>query len=147
MRRPPRTTLYPYTTHIRSASQEATGGNTKEDKRYLTWNHAQSGEITLEYAGCEFATRYHGLEFGEDYDDNIDCTTLNIARDLNEDTIRFRDYRASIPNRSESTRLNSSHITISYAVFCLKKKKTKKIKKHKQKKTTTSDISTLPTHH
>src|SRR5437667_6592331 len=25
--------------------------------------------------------------------------------------------------RSESTRLNSSHITISYAVFCLKKKK------------------------
>src|SRR5574343_260151 len=28
---------------------------------------------------------------------------------------------------SESTRLNSSHITISYAVFCLKKKKKKKI--------------------
>src|SRR5437773_7628170 len=27
--------------------------------------------------------------------------------------------------RSESTRLNSSHITISYAVFCLKKKKNK----------------------
>src|SRR5437773_8335209 len=26
----------------------------------------------------------------------------------------------------KSTRLNSSHITISYAVFCLKKKKTKK---------------------
>ena len=34
--------------------------------------------------------------------------------------------------RSESTRLNSSHITISYAVFCLKKKKKKK-KKKKQK--------------
>ena len=27
----------------------------------------------------------------------------------------------------KSTRLNSSHITISYAVFCLKKKKTKKL--------------------
>ena len=32
--------------------------------------------------------------------------------------------------RSKSTRLNSSHITISYAVFCLKKKKNKK--KHKK---------------
>src|SRR5437667_2013821 len=32
----------------------------------------------------------------------------------------------------KSTRLNSSHITISYAVFCLKKKKKKK--KHKKKR-------------
>src|SRR5437773_5686610 len=31
----------------------------------------------------------------------------------------------------KSTRLNSSHITISYAVFCLKKKKKKKKKKNK----------------
>src|SRR5690625_6064632 len=31
------------------------------------------------------------------------------------------------PNRSEETRLNSSHVAISYAVFCLKKK-TKRIK-------------------
>ena len=37
--------------------------------------------------------------------------------------------------RSEDTRLNSSHITISYAVFCLKKKKHKQQKqKQKQKK-------------
>src|SRR5207244_12623157 len=35
--------------------------------------------------------------------------------------------------RSESTRLNSSHQIISYAVFCLKKKK-KKIRKKKQNK-------------
>src|SRR5438477_7274162 len=32
---------------------------------------------------------------------------------------------AAIPDR-KSTRLNSSHMSISYAVFCLKKKKTKK---------------------
>ena len=32
----------------------------------------------------------------------------------------------------KSTRLNSSHITISYAVFCLKKKKTIKKKKKKR---------------
>src|SRR5437667_9097074 len=40
--------------------------------------------------------------------------------------------RAAARARAEdrkSTRLNSSHITISYAVFCLKKKKKKKIKK------------------
>src|SRR5215475_14679707 len=40
----------------------------------------------------------------------------------------------------KSTRLNSSHVKISYAVFCLKKKKNKKnlslIKKTKQKTTT-----------
>jgi len=34
----------------------------------------------------------------------------------------------------KSTRLNSSHITISYAVFCLKKKKNNKKKKKKLKK-------------
>src|SRR5438874_9152456 len=34
----------------------------------------------------------------------------------------------------KSTRLNSSHVEISYAVFCLKKKKKKKRKTKKQKK-------------
>src|SRR5438067_9451030 len=37
----------------------------------------------------------------------------------------------------KSTRLNSSHVSISYAVFCLKKKK-KRIKKYKQSKTESS---------
>src|SRR5438874_5064821 len=31
----------------------------------------------------------------------------------------------------KSTRLNSSHVEISYAVFCLKKKKKKKVTKHR----------------
>src|SRR5437667_1134964 len=39
----------------------------------------------------------------------------------------FRDPGTLKPDR-KSTRLNSSHITISYAVFCLKKKKKKKNK-------------------
>src|SRR5437667_5264519 len=43
-------------------------------------------------------------------------------------------HRAARPRRDrKSTRLNSSHITISYAVFCLKKKK-KKIKKSQRYK-------------
>src|SRR5437773_9526360 len=39
--------------------------------------------------------------------------------------------RAAPPDR-KSTRLNSSHITISYAVFCLKKKKKKAIQVSRQ---------------
>src|SRR5690349_5062441 len=40
-----------------------------------------------------------------------------------------------VPKDRKSTRLNSSHVEISYAVFCLKKKK-KKTKKYKQEKET-----------
>src|SRR5437667_8587654 len=53
---------------------------------------------------------------------------------------RSRNRRRSCPasrcRRSDrkSTRLNSSHITISYAVFCLKKKKKQKNKKIKRKR-------------
>src|SRR5437773_9421763 len=38
----------------------------------------------------------------------------------------LRLVRQNCPKDRKSTRLNSSHITISYAVFCLKKKKKKK---------------------
>src|SRR6267154_5252316 len=45
----------------------------------------------------------------------------------------------------KSTRLNSSHPSISYAVFCLKKKKTNhKITTHQPKKTTTPENPTKP---
>src|SRR5690625_6627049 len=45
--------------------------------------------------------------------------------------MRFTDARARVPRREDrkSTRLNSSHVAISYAVFCLKKK-TNKITTH-----------------
>src|SRR5438094_10209858 len=51
---------------------------------------------------------------------------------------RRGDARAS-PRRSDrkSTRLNSSHRTISYAVFCLKKKKKKKKRKKEKQKAKT----------
>src|SRR5437773_5633771 len=44
------------------------------------------------------------------------------------DVLPNKDVGASIASDRKSTRLNSSHITISYAVFCLKKKKKKKQK-------------------
>src|SRR5437773_8767695 len=40
---------------------------------------------------------------------------------------------AAVPADRKSTRLNSSHITISYAVFCLKKKKKQKKNTNKYK--------------
>src|SRR5207253_10733024 len=43
---------------------------------------------------------------------------------------RRRHRRAAHPTDRKSTRLNSSHVAISYAVFCLKKKKKKKNTKH-----------------
>src|SRR5207249_11743265 len=46
---------------------------------------------------------------------------------------RSDSWRAAKPLDRKSTRLNSSHVSISYAVFCLKKKKKKKkrFKSHK----------------
>src|SRR6266540_5290368 len=44
-----------------------------------------------------------------------------------------RDGRRRSRLDRKSTRLNSSHITISYAVFCLKKKKKKEKTKNKKK--------------
>src|SRR5215813_6021493 len=41
---------------------------------------------------------------------------------------------ATMRRDRKSTRLNSSHVRISYAVFCLKKKKTKENNKYKEKK-------------
>src|SRR5690349_25079850 len=42
-------------------------------------------------------------------------------------------FRSRVPRDRKSTRLNSSHVEISYAVFCLKKKKKKKDRKITQK--------------
>src|SRR6266403_2875274 len=52
-----------------------------------------------------------------------------------------RDRRQPQPRDRKSTRLNSSHVEISYAVFCLKKKKNRKdtnkqLKKQKRKEFT-----------
>src|SRR6266540_952735 len=60
------------------------------------------------------------------------------ARNREWRTLALREVGRSRYSRNfldrKSTRLNSSHITISYAVFCLKKKKKKKNNKKKKKK-------------
>src|SRR3712207_9009461 len=93
IRRPPRSTLFPYTTLFRS----------------------DAGDI------------------GKDHPPPPDAVeTVGMSAEALEGTIidlylpRRKQSRTTWQDR-KSTRLNSSHANISYAVFCLKKKKTKSI--------------------
>src|SRR5947209_1296615 len=58
-------------------------------------------------------------------------------------TSRFGFHIFAHPEDRKSTRLNSSHANISYAVFCLKKKKTKQ-KKHKLRTKNDTEKNTQP---
>src|SRR5437773_7619086 len=57
---------------------------------------------------------------------SLSCSVLAILISASN---AAASWRWEYTKRSESTRLNSSHITISYAVFCLKKKN-KRISQH-----------------
>src|SRR5947207_10354253 len=94
IRRPPRSTLFPYTTLFRSVFDSRTDG----ERVRLGRSPSRRGEAG-ESGGREIS-RERGP--GE-----------NPAR---------RDGRPTEPPDRKSTRLNSSHTVISYAVFCLKKK-------------------------
>src|SRR2546430_11747438 len=76
IRRPPRSTLFPYTTLFRSHIDRVDPGDPRDYKRE---DHATA---------------------------SISCMSSDCS-----------------PRDRKSTRLNSSHSQISYAVFCLKKKK------------------------
>src|SRR5207302_11054243 len=52
---------------------------------------------------------------------------LGRAEDFDSLSARLKPYAVDARDR-KSTRLNSSHVKISYAVFCLKKKKKNKIR-------------------
>src|SRR3712207_7627844 len=92
IRRPPRSTLFPYTTLFRSG-----------EKRIHT--HTQEGDIKL-YIRIEASTKNHTASI------EIKHTHTNVTELKKDGKILDR----------KSTRLNSSHANISYAVFCLKKK-------------------------
>src|SRR2546427_1185262 len=96
IRRPPRSTLFPYTTLFRS------GGN-----------HADGHDPGL---GVDPLERRR-LPEPEGAGARVAAVDAAAARDL-----------PGQPDR-KSTRLNSSHSQISYAVFCLKKKKKTRINK------------------
>src|SRR5688572_31234259 len=99
IRRPPRSTLFPYTTLFRSCHFE---GLEKHELEHLC--------STGEYDVC-------GISFVEP----LLQATVSLAH-----IIRVAHPRTD----RKSTRLNSSHSQISYAVFCLKKKKKKNRTEH-----------------
>src|SRR5258708_13370257 len=87
IRRPPRSTLFPYTTLFRS--------NFRLKQSALTISGAEVPGVEI-HAGWLRAKKGEGC---------------------------FRSKPSSVDLDRKSTRLNSSHQIISYAVFCLKKKK------------------------
>src|SRR5689334_24185623 len=94
IRRPPRSTLFPYTTLFRSVRKRSVGEHHPAGKAF--WREAHSARRDRDRARRRNP-----------------CRLL-----VRMDARGTRDRK--------STRLNSSHSSISYAVFCLKKKKTNK---------------------
>src|SRR5258707_3170721 len=88
IRRPPRSTLFPYTTLFRSRVSESAG--------------SVNGDLTLA-SGAEVSGHLTNVN------GKIGLSAAHVAGGIKTDR--------------KSTRLNSSHANISYAVFCLKKKK------------------------
>src|SRR2546427_9113482 len=94
IRRPPRSTLFPYTTLFRSQVEEAE--RVPELGEFLAAMNAPSS--ILETAKC----------------DAWASDEISAEEEVFGAACKFGDRK--------STRLNSSHSQISYAVFCLKKK-------------------------
>src|SRR2546426_3268041 len=94
IRRPPRSTLFPYTTLFRSS-------------------HARPG-VRSGFPGWSLFTRFSGFR-----ERPGSCFKRRSWKNSDDKTRGDR----------KSTRLNSSHLVISYAVFCLKKKKKKIVKR------------------
>src|SRR3712207_6954286 len=95
IRRPPRSTLFPYTTLFRS---EAPG---------------QFHMLPLPETGASDEVLFGNTDWLKQNEKTVQILleeTLTVWRKIDEDQDR------------KSTRLNSSHANISYAVFCLKKK-------------------------
>src|SRR2546422_2395290 len=92
IRRPPRSTLFPYTTLFRSQIRA----------------RIARGRSDANLPPSPGQSRRRGYRRGR---------ARAAAHDLGE--------RREVPQDRKSTRLNSSHGYISYAVFCLKKKKKK----------------------
>src|SRR5437764_11039375 len=101
IRLPPRSTLFPYTTLFRSFGEEISY------RGYLTLRAADVGGRST--AAYWLATLLVSVLFGYRHYYKGGILDSSVAEEQDR----------------KSTRLNSSHRCISYAVFCLKKKKKK----------------------
>src|SRR5690348_17475029 len=101
LRRPPRSTLFPYTTLFRSANEM-----TMTDTPQQSDQPVVTAEIDLKQIMQMIPHRYPFLMIDK---------VINVVRGRSAVGVK------GVTDR-KSTRLNSSHPSISYAVFCLKKK-------------------------
>src|SRR5438874_9190282 len=99
--RPPRSTLFPYTTLFRSR------------RNYPPGQHGQArpkfSEYSIQLREKQKLRRIYGILEGQ------------FRR-----YFQMADRAKGVTGDRKSTRLNSSHVEISYAVFCLKKKNCQK---------------------
>src|SRR5207249_10196606 len=91
---PPRSTLFPYTTLFRSVIGSKTDGDSQDFAAVADCHHGRGGIFDGSHRRPV------------------------VVRALGSTTRRCQQE-----SDRKSTRLNSSHVSISYAVFCLKKKK------------------------
>src|SRR3712207_8045780 len=101
IRRPPRSTLFPYTTLFRSAEAAAAAARTPGAK------FIAGGTNLLDLMKLQIEAPSHLVDINGLALDKIEATP--------EGGVRI----GALVDR-KSTRLNSSHANISYAVFCLK---------------------------
>src|SRR3712207_8479736 len=94
IRRPPRSTLFPYTTLFRSDVSACRAASAYSNARFGTFGSIHGRRMA----------RFRGMDVATCEETQAKCWLV------------FHKDR-------KSTRLNSSHANISYAVFCLKKKK------------------------
>src|SRR2546426_424245 len=113
IRRPPRSTLFPYTTLFRSQSQPVVRRHLREQDLAVSLDHREEVVEVVGHPPGEPSDRLHLLRVAELVDRK--STRLNSSH-------LVISYAVSLDRKS--TRLNSSHLVISYAVFCLKKKTT-----------------------
>src|SRR5438874_5350508 len=97
LRRPPRSTLFPYTTLFRSIHAGVRLAYVPMTAKRMTGIVSRGGAIH-----AKWCLAHHEENFAYRHFEDI-CDIMKADR--------------------KSTRLNSSHVEISYAVFCLKKKK------------------------
>src|SRR3712207_7886887 len=99
IRRPPRSTLFPYTTLFRSAEETRELNQTTKPSYLLPCSRMLPSP-----GGSRLA---------------ISIISFHVFGGVRTRSLRYQSICAD----RKSTRLNSSHANISYAVFCLKKKK------------------------
>src|SRR5256885_3471663 len=97
IRRPPRSTLFPYTPLFRSIENDAGGSRLRSRRRAIRRRNGDRASAV-------------------NWDDGSGAGVQGGSTGI------IVPYPPGAAGDRKSTRLNSSHLVISYAVFCLKKK-------------------------